>query len=201
MAKTQDTWSDAAANAPWSRLIPPAPGDLRIVQAFVNTFDKDAKTDELTSPRALANWFARWGLAFEDDLRLTNSDLEKAIAAREGLRSLIRANGGGNVDPRVVERLDRLASETAFRLRFEGAGATRLESRVGGLDGALGRLFKVVYLAQIEGRFWRRLRICDSPDCSRAFYDRSTNRTARWCVKTRCGDRINSRVYRNRRRY
>jgi hypothetical protein len=95
------------------------------VQAFVNTFDKDAKTDELTSPRALANWFARWGLAFEDDLRLTNSDLEKAIAAREGLRSLIRANGGGNVDPRVVERLDRLASETAFRLRFEGAGATR----------------------------------------------------------------------------
>lgn len=198
MPKKVEPWGDAAANVPWSQLIPPAPGDLRIVQAFVNTFDKDAKTDELTSPRALANWFVRWGLAF-DDLSLSNADLEKAIAVREGLRSLIRANSSGKVNPKVVERLDSLAAETAFRMRFEGAGATRLESRIGGLDGALGRLFKIIFFAQIEGRYWHRLKICDSHDCSRAFYDRSTNRTGRWCVKTRCGDRINSRVYRRRR--
>ena len=36
-----------------------APGDLGIVQAFVNTRDLEHRTDELKSPQALADWLER----------------------------------------------------------------------------------------------------------------------------------------------
>lgn len=197
MAKKKDSWGDAAANTPWSRRIPPAPGELRIVQAFVNTHDREAGTDELASPEALGNWFTRWGLAV-GEIRISAADFKQALEVRQGLWSLIQLNWGAKVTPSVAERLDRLASEVPFRIRFGGAGAARLEAREAGFDGALGRLFKIVYLAQVEG-VWDRLKTCWSGECSRTFYDFSTNRSARWCIKSICGDRINTRRHRNRR--
>jgi hypothetical protein len=38
---------------PWPASLPPAPGELRVVQAFVNTRDIEEGTDELDSPAAL----------------------------------------------------------------------------------------------------------------------------------------------------
>jgi predicted RNA-binding Zn ribbon-like protein len=43
-------------------VIGPAPGRLELVRAFVNTLDVEAGTDDLSSPEALAAWFAGHGL-------------------------------------------------------------------------------------------------------------------------------------------
>lgn len=51
-------------------------------------------------------------------------------------------------------------------MRFDDDGTTRFEPHPGGLDGALGRLFALVFVAQLEGR-WPRLKICVNPSCSR----------------------------------
>lgn len=40
----------------------PAPGDLRIVQDFLNTVHLKEGTDELAQPRGLSDWLARHGL-------------------------------------------------------------------------------------------------------------------------------------------
>ena len=199
MPKKTGNWGDAAANTPWSKRIPPAPGDLRIVQAFVNTYDRDVGTDELTSPQALANWFTRWRLA-DGKLRLSNADLKRTFEVRSTLWNVIRLNWGRPGNQEIVERLDRLATGVSFRMRFGGVGAARLEARGEGLDGALGGLFKIVYQAQTEGT-WDRLKTCCSDACSRTFYDFSTNRSSRWCIKSICGDRINTQRHRRRRYY
>ena len=40
----------------------PAPGDLGIVHALLNTVNRKSGKDELESPRAVADWLARHGL-------------------------------------------------------------------------------------------------------------------------------------------
>lgn len=55
-------WDDAIGDAPWAKAIPPAPGHLRFVQAFVNTADLGSAPDELGSPSGLASYLARWKL-------------------------------------------------------------------------------------------------------------------------------------------
>src|SRR5262252_6998818 len=81
-----------------------APGELEIVQRFVNTLDIEAGTDELDSPAALAAWLERHGLgagpppAAEQaprdaaDVAVTAADLRRAVALREALRAVLRSH-------------------------------------------------------------------------------------------------------------
>ena len=62
MARKYDDWGDEIAGAPWARLVGPAPGDLRIVQAFANTKDLATGGEEFSNPTALRDWLARWRL-------------------------------------------------------------------------------------------------------------------------------------------
>lgn len=52
MKSKKDLWGGAAGDAGWATLVPPAPGDLRIVQAMVNTTAATKGTDEMASPQA-----------------------------------------------------------------------------------------------------------------------------------------------------
>jgi hypothetical protein len=116
----------------------PAPGDLRIVQAFVNTADRVRGTDELSSPQALADWLAFQGLS--ETPPLGDSDLERAIEVREGLRSCLAA------DPEDLEggaALNAALSEALVRARFGPAGELRLEPAAPGIDAAFGRLLAI----------------------------------------------------------
>ena len=40
----------------------PAPGDLRIVQRFINSLDREGRTDEFDSPLSLSDWLDAEGL-------------------------------------------------------------------------------------------------------------------------------------------
>jgi len=62
MARAKKVSDDAAGDPLWTSHLKPAPGELRIVQAFVNTEGGAKAADGVASPRMLAAWLERWRL-------------------------------------------------------------------------------------------------------------------------------------------
>lgn len=182
---------------PWMSGLEPAPGELRILHAFVSTADLRSKADQLASPRALGDWLARWGL-LSRGVELQQAELERALAVRRALHALLLANNRFELDEKAVDRLDREAARAATRVRFATGGTTWFEPASDDLDGALGQLFAIVAMARSEG-LWRRLKACANRNCRTVFYDVSANRSGKWCSKQRCGNRINARNARRKR--
>ncbi len=176
-----------------SKDLPPAPGELRLFQAFVNTADFDAGSDELATPRALADWLARHGL-LPPATELSETERQRAIEVREGWRSLV----AGSLSKELAGALDRATEAALLRARHAAGGSLRIEPAAAGLDGALGRLLAIVARAQADAS-WRRLKACASPACRAIFWDRSANHSKRWC-RPLCGNRMSSRNSKRRTR-
>jgi predicted RNA-binding Zn ribbon-like protein len=175
----------------------PAPSDLAIVQAFVNTVDLEDGTDALDSPAALADWLVRHGLVRRRP-RLGRPDLERALTLREGFRAMIGGNAGRTIPRSARQRLERVTREAMLRVGF-GDGRPELEPSATGFDGAIAGLLAIVVQARIEGT-WSRLKTCRRDVCRWAFYDASRNRTGHWCTMSICGNRVKARTFRAGRR-
>jgi predicted RNA-binding Zn ribbon-like protein len=175
-----------------------APGQLELVQSFINTVDIEEGRDELHDREALAAWLLERGL-IESSRQVSDADLRLVVRVREALRALAAANNGAAPDPRAAGRLNRVAERARLAVQFEGQGGARLEPRLRGAQGALGRLLGVVYTAMVDGS-WRRLKACRSDSCRWVYYDRSKNRSSTWCEMAVCGNREKARSYRRRRR-
>ncbi len=180
---------------------PPAPGRLAIVQAFINThYDlvQEHGAEILCSPAALAAWFTRTGL-LSPATSLSAADLERSLAAREGLRALAAADDNGQARASALERLDRIASGTRVEVRLGQSGPQFAPAPEAGLDGALGCLLASTAQAMADGS-WSRLKVCPGDHCGWAFYDTSRNRTGRWCSMSVCGGRAKAKRHYRRRR-
>lgn len=177
---------------------PPAPEPLETVRRFVNTLEIDEATDELETPERLRVWLDGAGLPGGDAV-LTDADVVRARQVREDLRALMLANNGEELDPAAVRRLDEASRAGHLRVRFDDAGGATLYALGEGLDAAFARLFAIVEGAMADGT-WRRLKACRNATCEWAFYDRSKNRSSRWCSMSVCGSRMKARAYRSRRR-
>jgi predicted RNA-binding Zn ribbon-like protein len=175
-----------------------APGPLYLVQRFVNSVDLETGEEELVSPEALRDWLAERDLLGAEE-RVSAADLKRALEVREGLRALLLANSGLPVDADRVERLDAAVARAAIRMRFRAGAEPALEPDASGVDGALGRLMAVVAGA-VEGGEWARLKACHRDPCFWAFYDRSKNRSGRWCKMEACGNIEKARAFRERHR-
>jgi len=178
----------------------PAPGDLGLIQSFVNTswdLDHDGE-EELRSPRELAAWLSERRL-LGSGTKLTTADLRRALDVREGLRALLFVNNGATLDEAAIERLNRALGRTALAVRFEADTGPELASRGRDLDAALGSLASIVAVAQIDGS-WSRLKACRGVHCGWAFYDHSRNQSGHWCSMSICGSRAKAREYRRRQR-
>jgi predicted RNA-binding Zn ribbon-like protein len=175
----------------------PAPRDLRLVQAFVNTNDIEEGRDQLDGPEALRDWLISRGL-IESGVDVRDRDLARALLLREAIRGLAAANNGISPPPDVLDALDRIADACAMRVRFTGADAAHLEPLSPGVGGALARIVADVYRSMIDGT-WPRLKACRRHGCRWLFYDRSRNRSGTWCAMEVCGNRTKTRRYRRRR--
>jgi predicted RNA-binding Zn ribbon-like protein len=170
----------------------PAPGSLRLVQAFVNSVDAEHGPDLFDDSAGLADWLARNGMA--SDVR--PDDPATAREVREALRSLLHANNGAPGDPAAEAVLDRAAR----RARLEPAfGPVELVPRAGGVDAAIGRVLAAAFASMLDGS-WPRLKACPRELCGWAFYDRSSNASATWCSMRVCGGREKAGAYYRRRR-
>jgi predicted RNA-binding Zn ribbon-like protein len=178
----------------------PAPGELGLVQAFVNTrWDLERDQEErLGSPAELAVWLADHGL-LEPGKKLTAADLRRALEAREGLRALLLANNGATLDAGAIERLNRALGRTALSVSFDPGATPELTPKGSGFEAALGSLARIVAVAQIDGT-WSRMKACRGVHCGWAFYDHSRNQSGSWCSMTLCGSRSKAREYRRRQR-
>ncbi|MGZ4295449.1 MAG: CGNR zinc finger domain-containing protein [Solirubrobacteraceae bacterium] len=181
---------------------PPAPGDLALVQAFVNShYDLEVEhgSELFASPQGLAGWLAQHALV---PVRTTLSprDLTRAIAAREGLRRLAAANNGPPTDhgAPALNELNQAAAGAGVEIRFEASGP-RFAATGAGLDRALGVLLAITASAMLDGTWWR-LKVCPGHHCGWAFYDHSRNQTGRWCSMRVCGGRAKARAHYRRRR-
>lgn len=176
----------------------PAPGELELVRGFVNTKDAEDETEVFTTVTALRDWLADQGL-LSGGARAGTVDLANALALREAIRAILLHHDGEPLDPTAPHVLDAAARRARLSVVFDDHGAALTDPLAGGVDGALGRLLAIVAVAQREGT-WTRLKVCPADDCLWAFYDRSKNRSARWCDSRDCGNVAKQRAFRERQR-
>ncbi len=174
----------------------PAPGELGLVQAFVNTADIESDLDEFSDADSLRGWLLDHDL-IEPRLPVSDADLRLVIQAREALRALAMANHHGESDAAAVQVLNRVADSARVVVRFREGGGARLEPQLSGVDGALGRILGIVCTSMVEGT-WQRLKACRRESCRWLYYDRSKNRSSSWCAMAVCGNREKAKAYRRR---
>jgi predicted RNA-binding Zn ribbon-like protein len=173
------------------------PAQLAVVQEFLNSHAPDGGPDELESADQMRRWLVRHRLAgpqteFGDD------DRQQLLEVREALGSLVAANAGAAVPRRPVAILNEAARRVRLGVRLHPEDGYRLMAEGMGADRPLGELLVRVMGAMADGS-WSRLKVCANPECGRAFYDWSRNRSGRWCSMAVCGNRIKGRAYRRRR--
>ena len=174
-----------------------APGPLALVQAFINTVatEGDLRWEAFADADSLRSWLVLRGLLAAGD-PVGEADLARAREVREALRALIAANNGREVDVGAVGVLNRAAERAKLGARFGADGGAALRA-AGGVDGAIGGVLAAAHAGMGEGT-WGRLKVCANGGCAWAFYDRSRNRSSRWCSMAVCGNRTKTRAYRRR---
>jgi predicted RNA-binding Zn ribbon-like protein len=173
----------------------PAPGELELVRQFINTHEINPEREDFEDLSALRRWLAEQGLIQRGE-RLEDGDVERAIAVREALRSVLSAD---EPHPRDLRTLNSAANDAPLQVVFDAAARPALKPADRGLDHALARLFAIIECANYEGT-WSRLKVCAADDCDWAFYDHTKNRSGAWCSMESCGNRAKGRAYRERRR-
>jgi predicted RNA-binding Zn ribbon-like protein len=175
----------------------PAPGPLRLVQAFANSRDLRTAADELATPARLAAWLDRHGLLGGGE-PAGDGDLRRAVELREALRELLLANNGAPTEPTTLALVNRALRDAEPVVRFLPGGTVEVGALAPGVTGALGHLLAIAFTAMTDGT-WQRLKACREPACRRAFYDHSKNRSGTWCDMAACGSRAKMRAYYRRR--
>ncbi len=179
---------------------PQAPGDLWLVQAFVNArwdLERDLQ-DQFGDSEGLATWLVERDLV-PGGTPVSEADLRRALEARDGLQALLFANNGAELDLEAVKRLDRALRGSGLFVQLHADSPPDFVPRRPDFDGALARIGTIAALAQLDGS-WIRLKACPGKDCGWAFYDHSRNQAGSWCSMSVCGSRAKARDYRRRKR-
>lgn len=171
----------------------PAPGELATLQAFLNTTSFGKEPDELEDAERLAGWLSRHGL-LDAAIRLSQSEWQRALHVRSGLRAALHANSGGTLDAKAIRRLELAAGKARLEFRFDDAGPVGFRPGSRTFDDALGGLLATAATARLEG-LWSAFKLCARDGCRRAFFDRSKSQTGKWC-NARCGDRVRAEAHR-----
>jgi predicted RNA-binding Zn ribbon-like protein len=175
----------------------PAPGRLALVQAFENSFydlGEQRGMDHFGTRDGLAEWLDSRGF---DAGEVTDADLRRAVAVRDGLRAILAEHNGAPRDAPAVASLRRAAHGLPVAIGIDDDGRTWPLVLGRGVTGALGLIMGVVHEARTNGT-WRRLKACPGRHCGWAFYDRSVSQTSTWCSMKVCGGREKARAYRRR---
>ena len=176
--------------------VEPAPGRLGPLQRFLNTVAPELKQEMLHSPQRLRIVLAELDLV-SPAAPVSEDDLRGALARRDALRALALANNALSAAP-DAEHVVEQAAAGALGIHFVD-GIPRFVGTERSVAGALATLAGIVAEAAAAGT-WSRLKACPAEACGWVFYDRSPNRSGRWCDSTVCGNRAKTRAYRRRRR-
>ena len=176
-----------------------APDGLALVHELLNTIPagRPRQPDLLSTPElarswlhaAVSLWAARTGANPPRDADLGEHDLARLRVLRDQLRALAsHASDLTGPEPAGSLRLT-LTTDGKIAANPRGQGAAWVSSAV----------LAEIYLAQ-QHNFWQRLKICRNDRCGTAFYDRSRNNSGVWHDVHICGNAINLRASRARRK-
>lgn len=174
----------------------PAPGELVILQGFVNTLNIEKGTDDIDTEDLLKSWLDRHGL-LQDDIELTSKDLDTALSFRETIRSLLMANSGEKIETDLLNQINNMISQLKLGVRFDTYGNISILPDNYGFAGACEKILAIIVISISNGT-WFRLKVCSASNCKWAFYDSSKNQSGRWCSMSVCGSREKARAYRKR---
>jgi predicted RNA-binding Zn ribbon-like protein len=174
----------------------PAPGDLRFVQAFVNTLEVETGKDHIAEAADLERWLRTHG-SLGADTHLGPTDVEAAQRFREALRKVL--TDGCECDEAALAVLDEVGKRARLCVSCRPDGGVALVPASNDVWSSLGELLAVMHAAQQDGT-WQRLKVCASDDCQWVFYDASKNRSAHWCSMKVCGNRAKVREHRARQK-
>jgi len=177
----------------------PAPGPLRLIQALINTFDRESGQDRLADPVDAAPWMTANGL-LSDGATITGSDLQAVVRVREALRALVQHTSGGP-EPEEAELASLRGVVEAGRAvaTLSRGGHVTLVAEGESVPARLFTLLLIVKDAQDDGT-WAHLKTCANQECRWAFYDRSRNHGGTWCEMSSCGNKLKNREFRARRK-
>lgn len=175
-----------------------APGDLELVQRFLNTWMLPSATNvpEDHLPALLAGE-SLWSERFPE--LLARDGEEELLELRDDLRGILGAPEGW------VERLNRWLERLQLLTWVEQDedGGASLHYWPRSMSGAVDQILLTVVLS-IEDGTWFRLKAC--PNCYQVFYDSSRSKTRVWCGMEAgeggkgCGSIAKVRRYRERQK-
>lgn len=177
----------------------PAPGDLVVLQRFLNLHEHlaDGTTAE-PPPEMVRTFLVERGLLAPNE-RFTDADRETYLELRAALRALIATNEGEPLSPGDADLIDQLGVEAGLHPHFHAEHEPTLEPRSEGVAAAFGTIVAIAFVASFDGTF-AHLKTCASEDCRSVFYDRSKNHSGRWCSMEVCGNRAKVRAWRERQK-
>jgi len=177
------------------------PTELAAVQAFLNSRDPATGRDDFATTETLRRWLLGQRLV-APQAEFDEADRQHLVEVRDALAALVRSaheDSGNGSTRRWVTILNEAARRVRLGVRLHPEEGYRLMAEGMGVDRPVGDLLVRVMSAMAAGS-WPRLKVCANPDCGRAFYDASRNRSARWCSMASCGNRMKGRAYRQRAR-
>ncbi len=178
----------------------PAPGDLEILQRFLNLHvHEPGSTANLPPPTEMIRTFLVERGLLDGKERFTDEDRERAIELAEALRNLVPTNVDAPLSGADAEVIDGAGVAAGLHPHFHAAAEPTLEPRAGGIAAALGKIVAIAFVASFDGT-WEHLKRCANGDCRSVFFDRSKNHSGRWCSMQSCGNRAKVRAWRERQR-
>jgi len=136
----------------------------------------------------LPHWCTSFG-ADDPHLVVTAAELPRLRAARDAVRSMISEPEDAGGDAVIAGTAAVAVTRVGARLEPIGSGVSWLTAAIA-IEAAS---------AHAHDSF-RRLKLCHQPTCRVAFYDRSKNNSRVWHDTATCGNQVNSRAHRARRR-
>ncbi|MFH8410213.1 CGNR zinc finger domain-containing protein [Streptomyces sp. NPDC018019] len=179
-----------------------APGSLGLVQDLLNTISAGSprEPDLLQGIESAQKWVneatAQWSEGVGQavpDIILDAESLTELRSFRDDLQALVA------LGPEAAQEAVPVLHTATAALQLGQDGLVRLEPRGTGWR----RLAALVIAAAFEGQradTRRRLKTCRNPRCKVAFFDRSRNNSGVWHDVKTCGNTVNLRAYRARRR-
>jgi hypothetical protein len=168
----------------------PAPGELVVVQGFLNTWSAELEIEDLKTPAKAESWLRQAGL-WKGRGRLEAAEHRAVVEFRSKLRACITSNDG-------FGPIENAMSTVRFRAEGSTPGLISFVPEGDSLEKLTGKLVAIV-ATSINNGTWTRLKCCGLPSCGWAFYDSTRSRTRRWCSMKTCGSRHKSREYYRRK--
>ena len=155
-------------------------------------------TDLLVTPDHLCRWLTAVDLPAPT--AASARDLTKARALREAIhRAVAHVIDGHPIEPTDLDAINRCAAQPTPHPVLAGDGTSHLAAPPGReVAGGLAVIARDAI--DLLGADAGRLRRCEGPLCSLVFHDASRPGTRRWCQATGCGNKVNTKAYRQRHR-